>query len=61
MELSTKDCLKKAILDSQEKIRDYETHSKNIQDEEVSNCFKKFAEQEGEQAAQLQQLLNKCE
>ncbi|MCT4541911.1 MAG: hypothetical protein N4A63_00040 [Vallitalea sp.] len=61
MELSAKDCLKKAILDSQEKIRDYETHSKNIKDEEIANCFKKFAEEEGHQAAELQELLDKYE
>lgn len=61
MELSPKDCLKKAILDTQEKVRDYESHSKNIEDEEISNCFKQFAEEEGHQAAKLQELLDKCE
>ncbi|QUI22662.1 hypothetical protein HZI73_10290 [Vallitalea pronyensis] len=59
MELSPKDCLKKAILDTQEKVRDYETHAKNIEDEAISNCFKKYAEEEGRQAAELQELLNK--
>lgn len=61
MELSPKDCLTKAILDSQEKVRDYESHSKNIDNEEICNCFKRFAEQEGKQAAELQELLSKCE
>lgn len=59
MELSPKDCLKKAILDTQEKVRDYETHSKNIENEEISSCFKKFAEEEGHQAVKLQELLDK--
>ncbi|GMQ60526.1 hypothetical protein AN1V17_49260 [Vallitalea sediminicola] len=61
MELSPKDCLKKAILDTQEKVRDYECHAKNIEDEEISSSFKKFAEEEGHQAAELQDLLNKCD
>lgn len=60
MELSPKDCLTKALLDTQEKVRDYETHAKNIKDEAISSCFKKFAEEEGRQAAELQELLNKC-
>ncbi|GKX30681.1 hypothetical protein SH1V18_31610 [Vallitalea longa] len=59
MELSPKDCLKKAILDTQEKVRDYESHSKNIEDEEISNCFAKFAEEEGHQAVKLQELLDR--
>ncbi|GMQ64445.1 hypothetical protein [Vallitalea maricola] len=61
MELSPKDCLKKAILDTQEKVRDYESHAKNIDDQEISSCFKKFAEEEGHQAAELQELLDKCD
>jgi rubrerythrin len=58
MELSPKDCLKKAILDTQEKVRDYESHAKNIEDSEISSCFKKFAEEEGYQASKLQDLLD---
>ena len=42
------------ILDSQEMVRDYETHSKKVNDREVADLFKKFAEECGYQAAELQ-------
>lgn len=57
MELSNMDVLKKALLDTQERVRDFEVHSKQIEDEEISQCFKKFAEQEGFQAQELQKLI----
>lgn len=57
MELQTKDVLKKMILDSQEMVRDYEMHSKNVQDKEVADLFKKFAEDCGYQAQELQKVL----
>lgn len=57
MELQTKDILKKMILDSQEMVRDYEMHSKKVQDKEVADLFKKFAEDCGYQAQALQKVL----
>ena len=57
MELTTKEVVKKMILDSQEMIRDYEVHSKKVNDMEVADLFKKFAEECGYQAAELQKLL----
>ncbi|MBU5426390.1 hypothetical protein KQI41_08175 [Tissierella pigra] len=57
MELTTKEILKKMILDSQEMVRDYETHSKKVNDSEVADIFKKFAEECGYQAAELQKVL----
>lgn len=57
MELTTKEVVKKMILDSQEMIRDYEVHSKKVNDMEVADLFKKFAEECGYQAAELQKIL----
>lgn len=57
MELTTKEIVKKMILDSQEMIRDYEVHSKKVNDMEVADLFKKFAEECGYQAAELQKVL----
>ena len=57
VELTTKEVIKKMILDSQEMVRDYETHSKKVTDSEVANLFKKFAEECGYQAAELQKIL----
>lgn len=58
MELTTKETIKKLILDSQEMIRDYEVHSKKVDDMEVADVFKKFAEECGYQAAELKKLLD---
>ena len=58
MELTTKEILKKMILDSQEMVRDYEVHSKKVEDMEVANLFKTFAEECGYQSAELLKLLN---
>jgi rubrerythrin len=39
-------------------VRDYEVHSKKVNDVEVADLFKKFAEECGYQAAELQKILN---
>lgn len=57
MELTTKELVKKMILDSQEMVRDYEVHSKKVNDVEVADLFKRFAEECGYQAAELQKIL----
>ena len=57
MELTTKEIVKKMILDSQEMVRDYEVHSKKVNDIEVGDIFKKFAEECGYQASELQRIL----
>lgn len=53
MELSTRDILTKKILDSQEMVRDYEVFSKKVDDTELADLFKDFAEECGIQAASL--------
>lgn len=57
MELTTKEILKKKILDAKEMVRDYETYSKKVDDSEVAALFKKYAEECGHQAAELLRLL----
>jgi rubrerythrin len=49
----------KKLLDAQENVRDYETFSKQVDDTEVSEAFKKFAEESGMQARKLQELIDK--
>lgn len=58
MELSNIEIVKKKILDAQEMVRDYEVYSKKMEDGEIANLFKKYAEECGFQAAELQKLLN---
>ena len=61
MELNIKEILKKKILDAQEMVRDYEVYSKDVRDAEVADLFKKFAEESGYQAKELQDMLKKIE
>lgn len=61
MELNTKEVLKKKILDAQEMVRDYEMYAKNVQDTEVSELFRTFAEESGYQASKLQKMLKKID
>lgn len=59
MEMTTRDTILKKLLDAQENVRDYEMFSKQVNDEEVSQVFKKFAEESGFQARKLQELYKK--
>jgi hypothetical protein len=58
MELNSKEVLKKKILDAQEMVRDYEVWSKKIDDSEIADLFKDYAEECGIQAANLMKILN---
>lgn len=57
MELTAKEIIKKKILDAQEMVRDYEVYSKKVNDMEVADLFRDFAEECGYQAAKLQKML----
>ncbi|WP_432664111.1 hypothetical protein R9X47_26725 [Wukongibacter baidiensis] len=59
MELNTRDTVMKKLLDAQENVRDYEMFAKKVKDNEVSSTFKRFAEETGMQARELQKLMDK--
>ena len=59
--MATKEVLKKKILDAQEMVRDYEMYAKNVQDMEVSELFRTFAEESGYQASKLQEILKRID
>lgn len=61
VELDAKEVLKKKILDAQEMVRDYEMYAKNVQDTEVADLFRNFAEESGYQARKLQDMLKKLD
>lgn len=54
MEMSTQDYLKKALLDTQERVRDFMNYADQVQDKKLKHYFKAYAEMEGKQASQLQ-------
>jgi len=61
MQMNNLDILKKKLLDAQEMVRDYEMYSKQTDDDEIKNAFKKFAEEAGIQASKMQAMIDKYE
>ncbi|MBC8588759.1 hypothetical protein [Paratissierella segnis] len=59
MNISTEDILKKKIQDAQEMVRDYEIFSKKVDDSEIADLFKDFAEECGFQASSLLETYKK--
>jgi rubrerythrin len=57
VEITTYDRLLRAWENSMELVRDYEMYSKRIDEEEVKQVFKKFAEDEGMHATKLREIL----
>jgi truncated hemoglobin YjbI len=51
------DILKKALLDTQEKVRDFMHYTREMKDENLQSFFKEAAEEEAKQARRLQQFL----
>jgi len=59
--LNTVDMIKQKLLDVQENVRDFQSYADKIEDENVKEHFKNFAEDSACQAQKLQQLLSKYE
>lgn len=53
------DFLERAWLNAQENVRDYEMYSKRIQEDEIKQVFKQYAEEEGKHAQTFRELLLK--
>lgn len=58
MELSTLDRLKKALLDTQERVRDCKNYANDVDDEKLQKFFQDCAETEGYQASKLQEFID---
>ncbi len=57
--MDTKDFLKRALLNEQEQVRDYQRFADSTEDEEVARVFRDFAETEAMQARKIKELLGK--
>lgn len=57
MEMNKETYLKKALLDTQERVRDYMNYSEEMEEEELKCLFSDFAVVEGEHARQLQMYI----
>jgi rubrerythrin len=59
IEYTTHDRLLRAWENTMELVRDFEMYSKRVEDEDVKETFKKFAEDEGFHASALRELILK--
>ena len=59
--MNTRDCLQRAWINTMELVRDFEMYSKRVDDKEVSNVFKKYAEEQGIQASSLREIYKRYE
>jgi len=57
VEFTTYDRLLIAWENSMEMVRDFEMYSKRLEDQDVKEVFKKFAEDEGMHASKLREML----
>ncbi|MDD3199729.1 MAG: hypothetical protein PHN73_05410 [Eubacteriales bacterium] len=58
MEMYTVDYVKKALLDTQERVRDFKAYSSRIEDNELKAFFREYSLSEGKQAQKLQKFLD---
>lgn len=56
--MNTRDCLQRAWVNSMEMVRDFEMYSKKLENKDIAQVFKKFAEEQGKQANELKELYN---
>ncbi len=61
MYMDKEDYLKKALLDTQERVRDYMNYSQMVEDKKLKKCFGDFAKTEGKHAKVLQDFLKEIE
>ena len=59
--MNTRDYLQRAWINTMELVRDFEMYSKRVDDKEVSNVFKKYAEEQGIQASSLREIYKRYE
>ncbi len=57
MEMHTEDYLKKALLETQERVRDFKAYSEKVEDVELQKFFREYSLFEGTQARKLQKYL----
>ncbi len=57
--MDTKDFLKRALLNEQEQVRDYQRFAMTTDDQEAAAVFRDFAETEAVQATKIKELLGK--
>ena len=59
MDFSTQDYLKKTLLDTQERVRDFMRFSQTMEDKNLQKFFHEFSEIEAHHAHRLQEFIEK--
>ncbi|QIB69743.1 hypothetical protein Ami103574_10605 [Aminipila butyrica] len=57
MGMQTEDYLKKALLDTQERVRDFKTYSSKLEGDDLKSFFRDYSLSEGMQARRMQEYL----
>ena len=60
MEYGTNDYLKKTLLDTQERVRDFMHFSEEMKDKRLQQFFSEYAESEASHAAQLRTFIEQA-
>lgn len=58
MEINTEDYLKKTLIDSQERVRDFMAYAATAEDQKVKEFFHEYAVSEGEHAHKMKDFLD---
>jgi hypothetical protein len=58
MEMDTIDYLKKALLDSQERVRDFKNYSDKVEDDELKDLLLQCSETAGKQASKIKEYID---
>lgn len=58
MEIRSQDYLKKALLDTQERVRDFMNYADKAEDKKLKKSLKDFAETEGQIARELRSFMD---
>lgn len=58
-QMTQEDFLKKALINEQELVRDYQNFADRTQDKDISQVFYDWAEEDGLRANKIKQLLEK--
>jgi rubrerythrin len=61
MEMNDMDYLKKTLIDTQERVRDFMHYSQNMKDKNLKKFFRSYAESEGYHAQRLQELIDQTQ
>lgn len=61
MEMNEQDYLRKTLIETQERVRDFMHYSQKMKDKDLKRFFRDYAESEGFQAQKLQEMIDETQ